>query len=87
MNIYFKNTNQRSFGTYPLKGAACRDAILTAAEVCYRAFDTAQMYRNEAETGAALKETGIPRDTLCVTTKVENDNFDEGNSSPLWRQA
>lgn len=78
MNIYFKNSNQRSFGTYPLKGAACRDAILTAAEVGYRAFDTAQMYRNEAETGAALKETGIPRDTLCVTTKVENDNFDEG---------
>lgn len=78
MNICFKHSNQRAFGTYPLKNAECRDAILTAAEVGYRAFDTAQMYRNEAETGVALKETGIPRNALCVTTKVENSNYDEG---------
>lgn len=77
MNIYFQKTHQRSFGTYPLVNDECRDAVLIAAEVGYRAFDTAQMYRNEAATGAALKETGIARDDLCVTTKVENDNFDE----------
>ncbi|WP_299967660.1 aldo/keto reductase [uncultured Roseobacter sp.] len=77
MNIYFQKTHQRSFGTYPLTGDECRDAILTAAEVGYRSFDTAQMYRNQAETGAALKETGISRDALCITTKVENDNFEE----------
>ena len=77
MNIYFQKTHQRSFGTYPLLDDACRDAVLIAAEVGYRAFDTAQMYRNEAVTGAALKATGIARDDLCVTTKVENDNFDE----------
>lgn len=78
MNIYFEHSNQRAFGTYPMKGAECRDAIATAAEVGYRAFDTAQMYRNEVDTGAALKETGIPRAALCVTTKVEHDNYDEG---------
>ena len=78
MNIYFTGSNQRAFGTFPLKEAACRDAILTAADVGYRAFDTAQMYGNEAATGAALKETGIPREALCITTKVENNNFDEG---------
>ncbi len=77
MNIYFQKTHQRSFGTFPLRDAACRDAVLIAAEVGYRAFDTAQMYRNETETGAALKETGIARSDLCITTKVENDNFDE----------
>ena len=77
MNIYFQKTHQRSFGTYPLLDGACRDAIMIAAEIGYRSFDTAQMYRNEAATGAALKETGIARDDLCVTTKVENDNFDE----------
>lgn len=77
MNIYFQKTHQRSFGTYPLLGDECRDATLLAAKVGYRAFDTAQMYRNEAETGAALKETGIARDDFCITTKVENDNFDE----------
>jgi 2,5-diketo-D-gluconate reductase B len=77
MNIYFQKTHQRAFGTFPLLGDDCRDAVLIAAEVGYRAFDTAQMYRNEKETGAALKETGIAREDLCITTKVENDNFDE----------
>lgn len=77
MNIYFQKTHQRSFGTFPLLDDACRDTIMIAAEVGYRAFDTAQMYGNEAATGAALRETGIARDDLCVTTKVENTNFDE----------
>ena len=77
MNIYFQKTHQRSFGTFPLRGDDCTDAILLAAEVGYRAFDTAQMYGNEAETGAALVQTGIAREDLCITTKVENDNFEE----------
>jgi len=77
MNIYFQKTHQRAFGTFPLKGAEARDAIAAAAEAGYRAFDTAQMYGNEAETGATLKATGIPRDELCITTKVAPDNFAE----------
>lgn len=77
MNIYFQKSFQRAFGTFPLKGHACRDAVLLAAEVGYRAFDTAQMYRNQIETGAALKETGLARDEICITTKVENGNFEE----------
>ncbi len=77
MNIYFQNTYQRSFGTYPLEGDVAINAILAAAEVGYRAFDTAQMYGNEAETGEALKATGIAREELCITTKVHPDNFGE----------
>ncbi|MEM6461062.1 MAG: aldo/keto reductase [Pseudomonadota bacterium] len=77
MNIYFQNTYQRSFGTYPLQGDVAINAILAAAEVGYRAFDTAQMYGNEADTGQALKATGIRRDELCITTKVHPDNFSE----------
>ena len=77
MTIYFEKTFQRAFGTFPLTGDAARAAIQTAAEVGYRAFDTAQMYRNEAETGEALKATGIPRDELCITTKVLPDNYNE----------
>ena len=75
MNIYFQKTHQRSFGTFPLTGDVARQAIETAAAVGYRAFDTAQMYGNEAETGEALKGTGISRDELCITTKVHPDNF------------
>ncbi len=77
MNIYYQKTHQRGFGTFPLTGDAARRAVLAAAEAGYRAFDTAQMYGNEAETGAALKATGIPRDDLCITTKVHPDNYSE----------
>lgn len=77
MNIYYQKTHQRAFGTYPLKGDVASEAINAAAEVGYRAFDTAQMYENEAETGAALKAIGISREELCITTKVHPDNFGE----------
>ena len=77
MNIYFQETFQRAFGTFPLTGEEAANAIQAAADVGYRAFDTAQMYANEAETGEALQATGIPRDELCITTKVDISNFDE----------
>jgi 2,5-diketo-D-gluconate reductase B len=75
MNITFQTTNQRAFGTFPLKGDVLRAAIEAAIAVGYRAFDTAQMYENEADTGAALAASGIARDDLCITTKVGVDNF------------
>ncbi len=75
MNIYFQKTHQRSFGTFPLKGDAALEAIQTAVEVGYRAFDTAQMYGNEADTGQALKASGLDRDAFCITTKVHPDNY------------
>lgn len=77
MNIYFQKTHQRAFGTYPLQGDVAKQAILAAAEAGYRAFDTAQMYENEAETGEALQATGLAREDMCVTTKVHPDNFTE----------
>lgn len=77
MTIYYEKNYQRAFGTYPLTGDVARNAILAAAEVGYRAFDTAQMYENEAETGEALKATGLARNELMITTKVHPDNFSD----------
>lgn len=82
MSIYFEKTHQRAFGTFPLKGQELHDAVIAAARVGYRAFDTAQMYGNEAETGAALKATGLPREDLCITTKVDIANFGEADFLP-----
>ncbi len=48
-------------------------AIREAITVGYRAFDTAQMYGNEAETGEALAESGVDRSEFCITTKVHPD--------------
>lgn len=75
MSIYFQNSFQRIFGTFPLRGDVLKHAMLAAAEAGYRAFDTAQMYGNEADVGAALADLGIPRDELCIATKVHPDNF------------
>ncbi len=77
MTIYFSKTYQRSFGTFPLKGDDLIKATNKAISAGYRAFDTAQMYRNETEVGAALSLCGVPREELLITTKVENSNFSE----------
>lgn len=87
MNIYFQKSHQRSFGTFPLKGDEARAAVLTAVDVGYRAFDTAQMYGNEAEIGETLASTGIARDDLCITTKVHPDNFGEDRFIPSVEQS
>jgi diketogulonate reductase-like aldo/keto reductase len=57
------------FGTWQLRGRQCRDAVLAALEVGYRHVDTATIYRNEAEVGRALRESGVPRDEVFLTTK------------------
>lgn len=75
MNITFQKTNQRVFGTFPLKGEDLRRATHAAIAAGYRAFDTAQAYGNEADTGAALAGCGVPRSELCITTKVDVANF------------
>lgn len=82
MNILLQPDFVQGFGTFPLKGDTLRDAIHTAVEAGYRTFDTAQAYENEADTGAALKETGIARERFCITTKVKNDNFSESHFLP-----
>ncbi|MGY1740685.1 MULTISPECIES: aldo/keto reductase [unclassified Blastococcus] len=58
------------FGTWQLTGRACRDAVRTALDAGYRHLDTATMYRNEAEVGRALRDSGIARDEVFVTTKL-----------------
>jgi len=56
-------------------------AVLDAIEIGYRLIDTAALYRNEQEIGNAIKQSGISRDQLFVTTKVADD--DQGYDSTL----
>jgi 2,5-diketo-D-gluconate reductase A len=58
------------FGTWRLRGAAAADAVLTALRVGYRHVDTATMYANEAEVGQALRDSGLPRSDVFLTTKL-----------------
>lgn len=56
-------------------------AVKAALEAGYRAIDTAAIYGNEAEVGEAIRESGIPREELFITTKVWNS--DQGYESTL----
>jgi diketogulonate reductase-like aldo/keto reductase len=57
------------FGTWQLRGEECYAAVLAALEAGYRHLDTAAMYRNEHEVGRALRDSGVSRDEVFVTTK------------------
>ena len=48
----------------------CKKSVLTALEAGYRSIDTAQAYQNEKAVGDAIKESGIPREELFITTKL-----------------
>ncbi len=50
-------------------------AVRTAFQLGYRSVDTASLYRNERGVGQAVRDCGIPRDELFVTTKVWNDDM------------
>ena len=77
MSVYYQRNYQRAFGTFPLRNDDLRAAVATALDVGYRAFDTAQMYQNESTLGEVLQASGIQRDELLITTKVQNANFDD----------
>lgn len=62
-------------------GAETREAVAHALKVGYRLIDTATLYRNEEDVGAAIRSSGVPRDEIFVTTKVWND--DQGYDSTL----
>jgi 2,5-diketo-D-gluconate reductase B len=62
-------------GTWPMRGGECRRAVESALALGYRHIDTAEMYGNEADIGAALAAARLPRDALFVTTKVWHDHL------------
>ncbi|OYO00659.1 2,5-diketo-D-gluconate reductase A [Propionibacteriaceae bacterium ES.041] len=64
---------QLGFGVWQVSTEDIVPAVRKALEVGYRHIDTAAIYGNEEGVGQAIKESGIPRDQLFVTTKLWND--------------
>jgi diketogulonate reductase-like aldo/keto reductase len=58
------------FGVYRARGQQCIQSCLAALKVGYRHIDTAQFYGNEQEVGDAVRQSGIPRDEVFITTKI-----------------
>jgi 2,5-diketo-D-gluconate reductase A len=63
---------QLGFGVFQVPPDQTAKTVLNAFEVGYRHIDTAQMYENEAGVGEAIASSGIPRDELYITTKLNN---------------
>lgn len=70
------------YGTWQIPdGQPVKEAVLEALALGYRHIDTAQIYGNEQGIGDALKESGIPREDIFLTTKVWNRS--QGYASTL----
>jgi glycerol 2-dehydrogenase (NADP+) len=52
-------------------GDEAYEACLHALKIGYRHIDTAQIYRNEGSVGRAIKDSGVPREQIFVTTKLD----------------
>lgn len=69
---------QFGLGTYTASNEACKEACLVALKNGYRHIDTAHAYRNESGVGAAVKESGIPREEIWITSKLWPSEYGEG---------
>ena len=58
------------YGTYKVSGEEAVAVIKTAIAVGYRHIDTATFYGNELEVGMAIRDCGVPREELFITSKV-----------------
>ena len=65
---------QLGFGTWRLFGDEGCDVVVEALDVGYRHIDTAQMYGNEEMVGKAISLSGIPREEIWITTKLDTPN-------------
>lgn len=76
---------QLGYGVYQTPPEDTKRCVLDAIEVGYRSIDTAQAYNNEAGVGAALAESGLPREEFFLTTKVwiTNAGYEKAKASIL----
>lgn len=79
MNKYFELTNgvkipNIGLGTWRMpESEQCEETVLTAIDCGYRHIDTAYFYKNEKSVGKAIRNSGIHRDDIFITSKLWND--------------
>ena len=71
------------YGVFEVSPEECKRCVLDAISVGYRLIDTAQAYYNEEGVGEAIKECGIPRNELFITTKIwiSNAGYEKAKAS------
>ena len=63
---------QLGFGVFQIDPGETADAVRTALDVGYRHIDTAEMYQNEAGVGQGIRDAGVDRDDVFITSKLNN---------------
>ena len=74
-------------GTYRMEPKQAKKAVLDALSLGYRHIDTAAFYGNERAVGEAIKESGVDRDDVFVTTKVWNDDHGYDRAREAFRRS
>ena len=69
------------FGVFQVADAEAFETVTAALETGYRSIDTAAIYGNEVEVGRAIREFGLPREQVYLTTKLWNS--EQGYDSTL----
>lgn len=97
MNLHIKSIKKLNndikipmfgLGTYLNdNGRQAIDSILYALEIGYQHIDTAAMYENEMEVGKAVRESGIPREEIFVTTKLWNSDHGYDNTIKAFQRS
>lgn len=76
------------FGTWQIEeGDNAYNAVKTAIEKGYTHIDTAAVYGNEVSVGKAIKDSGVAREDLFVTTKLWNDMRGEENAKKAFEES
>jgi 2,5-diketo-D-gluconate reductase A len=78
---------QLGFGVFQIEPADTAAAVATALQVGYRHIDTAEMYGNEKEVGQAVRESGIDRGEIFVTSKLNNGYHDPDDAMRAFQQS
>lgn len=78
---------QLGIGTFRLQGEVAIDSVRNGLEAGYRLIDTAQIYGNEAEVGAAIAASGVPRSELFITTKIWIANLSQEKLIPSLKES
>ncbi|MFB2584670.1 aldo/keto reductase [Herbiconiux liukaitaii] len=75
------------FGTWQIpNGPETYDSVATALEAGYRHIDTARAYDNEESVGRAIRDSGIPRDEIFVTTKLPAEAKDTASAEAAFEK-
>lgn len=71
------------FGIYRVQPSETVEVVLAALDAGYRHFDSAQLYNNEAELGQAIRQSGVAREDVFLTTKIRYPGM---NKAKTWKK-